>query len=231
MMLHKDMIIKVCGNARPDNIEQVATLTPMLMGFIFYDGSPRSAIGLDPEIVRSLPRFIRPVGVFVDATEKEIVDTVDRYGIRIVQLHGRHEKPALAHSLRQRCITVFRACGPDPEAVDPWAGLAEWAAAADMLVLDTPCPTCGGSGCKWDWRLLESYPYATPYLISGGIGPDDIPAIVAAMRKPMAGIDINSRFEIEPGVKDLNLLIRFITQLRSLNEDQSTPVPFWEKKI
>ena len=227
-MLHKDMIIKVCGNARPDNVEQVASLTPMLMGFIFHKGSPRSACGLDPEVVKSLPKFIRPVGVFVDATADEIIDTVNRYGIRIVQLHG-NEKPALAHALRQRCLTIFKACGPDPEAADPWGGIVDWAGAADMLILDTPCESHGGSGCKWDWSLLESYPYSTPYLISGGIGPDDIPAIISAMRAPMAGIDINSRFETSPGVKDLNLLIRFTTQLRSLNEDEPTQIPFWEK--
>lgn len=229
-MLHRDMIIKVCGNAHAVNIGQVATLTPMLMGFIFHPGSPRSAIGLEPAVVRGLPRFIRPVGVFVDATAEEIEAVTERYGIRIVQLHG-HEKPALAHRLRQKCLTVFKACGPDPEASDPWAGIAEWAAAADMLVLDTPCDTHGGSGRKWDWNLLDSYPYSTPYLLSGGIGPDDVDAIVDAMRPPMAGIDINSRFETAPGWKDLNLLIRFTTSLRSLNEDESTPVPFWEKTI
>lgn len=230
-MQHKDMIIKVCGNCRPDNIEQVASLTPMLMGFIFYAGSPRSAIGLDPAVVKALPSFIRPVGVFVDATEEEILSTVARYGIRIVQLHGRNEPIALAHRLRQHCLTVFRACSPDPDAPDPWAALAPWAGAADMLVLDTPCPTHGGSGCKWDWSLLASYPYATPYLISGGIGPDDIPAIVDAMRPPMAGIDVNSRFETAPGVKNLSTLIHFTTQLRAYNEDESTPIPFWEKTL
>lgn len=229
-MLHKDMIIKVCGNAHPDNISQVATLTPMLMGFIFHKDSPRSACDLDPEVVRSLPKFIRPVGVFVDSTAEEIIETADRYGLRIVQLHG-NEKPALAHALRQKCLTVFKACGPDPEADDPWSGIADWAGAADMLILDTPCDTHGGSGRKWDWELLKSYPYSTPYLISGGIGSDDIPAIVDAMRPPMAGIDINSRFESSPGIKDLGLLIHFTTKLRALNEDESTPIPFWEKAV
>lgn len=231
-MLHKDMIIKVCGNAHAENIEAVGQLTPMLMGFIFYEGSPRSACGLDPAVVRALPSFVRPVGVFVDADEKEIVETCRRYGIRIVQLHGRHETPALAHRLRQHCLTIFRAVAPNPAAPDPWEHIAPWAAAADMLVIDTPSDTLhGGTGKKWDWSLLASYPFATPYLISGGIGPDDIPAIVAAMRPPMAGIEVNSRFETAPGVKDLNLLIRFTTQLRTLNEDSSTPIPFWEKTL
>lgn len=228
-MLHKDMIIKVCGNCHPDNIAQVATLTPMLMGFIFAP-SPRSAIGLDPSAVKSLPPFIRPVGVFVDASEEEILDTTRRYGIRIVQLHG-DEPVSLAHRLRQHCLTIFRAVAPDPSAPDPWVHIASWAAAADMLVIDTPCDTHGGSGRKWDWSLLESYPFDTPYLLSGGIGPDDIPLIIDAMRPPMAGIDINSRFESSPGTKDLNTLIRFTTKLRTYNEDQSTPTPFWEKKL
>lgn len=228
-MLHKDMLIKVCGNCRPDNIASVATLTPMLMGFIFYDGSPRSAIGLEPAVVKALPPFIRPIGVFVDAAEDEILDTVSHYGMRIVQLHG-NESVGMITNLKEHGLTVFRAVSPDPDAPDPWAHIRETAEAADMLVIDTPSPSHGGTGRKWDWELLESYPFDTPYLISGGIGPDDIPAVIAAMRPPMAGIDINSRFETAPGLKDLNTLIRFTTELRSYNEDESTPTPFWEKK-
>lgn len=68
-----------------------------------------------------------------------------------------------------------------------------------------------------------------PYLLSGGIGPGDIDTVVAAMRPGMAGIDINSRFEVAPGVKNLRALIQFILSLRSFNEYESDNTPFWEK--
>ncbi|MDE7155455.1 MAG: hypothetical protein K2N79_04130, partial [Muribaculaceae bacterium] len=86
-------------------------------------------------------------------------------------------------------------------------------------------------GQKFSWDLLENYDLDVPYLLSGGISPDDAEAVVGAMRPGMAGIDINSRFEDSPGHKDLGKLIKFILKLRSYNEYEPTKVPFWEKEI
>ena len=224
--LHAEMMIKVCGMKEPDNIRNVAALTPMMMGFIFAPVSPRYAGDLDPEVVRSLPEHVRPVGVFVNSSEDEVADICSRYGIKIAQLHG-DETPAMCRSLRDRGVTVFKAIGIG-DAAD-LAGLSEYKGCVDMFVFDTRTRARGGSGRQFDHSLLADYALDVPYLLSGGIGPDDVGTVVSAMRPGMAGIDINSRFEIAPGVKNLRALIKFILSLRSFNEYESDYTPFWEK--
>lgn len=223
---HADMMIKICGMRDPQNIAEVASLVPMLMGFIFHEGSPRNAQGLSPDIVRNLPEFIRPVAVTVDKDFNEIMDLCTVYGFKIVQLHG-NESPELCRRLRENGLTVFKAIGLDDKA--DWDSLRAYEKDVDMFLFDYKCETHGGSGKKFSWQVLNDYPLETPYLLSGGIGPDDIDAIVEAMRPGMAGIDINSRFEIKPGLKNLSLLINFIVSLRKFNEHEPNSVPFWEK--
>lgn len=226
MPRHSDMMIKICGMRDPENVAMVAALTPMLMGFIFHEPSPRHAGGLDPETVKSLPGFVRPVAVTVNAPAKEIDRLASVYGFRIFQLHG-DESPEFCRSLRERGYTVFKAIQLRDEgslqALRPYHGCV------DTFVFDTPCASRGGSGEKFDWSLLDAYEPLTPYLLSGGIGPDDAGAVIAAMRPGMAGIDINSRFETAPGIKNISSLTRFIISLRKNNEDNSPAKPFWEK--
>lgn len=218
---HADMVIKVCGMKNAANIKDVASLHPMLMGFIFHKQSPRDASGLDPEVVKSLPEFIRPVAVFVDRTDDEIVATTIRYGITRVQLHGS-EPPEQCARLRARGYKVFKAIGVDND-VD-WEYYRPYEGCVDLFVLDKKTPSNGGSGEKFDWKLLDSYPLGVRYLLGGGIGPDDVEAIVSAMRPGMAGIDINSRFETSAGVKDLHKLVKFILSLRIYNEDEQNRI-------
>ena len=219
---HADMMIKVCGMADPDNIASVALLTPMLMGFIFHEASPRCAIGLDPQCVRSLPGYVRPVGVFVD--RDEFIDSIcSRYGIKIVQLHGS-ESPELCRRLAARGYVVFKAI-PVTAGID-WDQWRAYEDAVTMFVLDSRSP---GSGQKFDWSVLDSYSLEVPYMLGGGIGPDDMDVILANMRPGMAGIDINSRFETSPGVKDIRRLVPFIVSLRKFNEYEPSSVAFWEK--
>lgn len=224
---HSDRIIKVCGMRDAANIADVATLTPMLMGFIFYPRSPRYAGHLAPAVIAALPEFVHPVGVFVNETFDKIVETCDRYGIRIVQLHG-DETPDLCRRLRDAGYTVFKAFGISDDT--RWQDIEPYEGVADLYLFDTKSSRRGGSGRKFRWSLLDSYPLATPYLLSGGIGPDDTDAIVDAMRPKMAGIDLNSRFETSPGVKDITKLANFIVSLRKFNEDESLTIPFWKKK-
>ena len=218
------MMIKVCGMRNPENIALTASLMPMLMGFVFHSASPRDASGLAPEAVRSLPDFIRPVAVTVDMDPTELLSLCRRYGIKIVQLHGS-ESPELCKALKNEGLTVFKAFNLSKS--DALAQASEYVGAADLFVFDSGT---GGSGEKFDWSVLESYDLPTPYLLSGGIGPDDVDAVVASMRPGMAGIDINSRFESAPGLKDLNLLINFILKLRLFNECEPITTPFWEKE-
>ncbi len=223
---HADMAIKICGMKDPDNIRAVAQLTPMLMGFIFYEKTPRSAIGLDPEVIKALPHFVRPVAVFVNADREYIQSVIDRYGFKIIQLHG-NESPSECRYWRDNGITVFKAIQVADE--NDVARTKLYEGAVDAFLFDTRSDKAGGSGQQFDWKLLESYNGSVPYLLSGGIGAGDVDAIVDAMRPGMAGIDINSRFESEPGIKDLQLLIGFILSLRRYNEDEQIAKPFWEK--
>jgi phosphoribosylanthranilate isomerase len=213
------MIIKVCGMAQPDNIAAVAALSPMLMGFIFYEKSPRYAGDLAPEVIKKLPEYIRPVAVFVNESTDNILATTQRYGIDIVQLHG-DETPEQCRELKAAGKIVLKAVSPaDRTQVE---ALTCYDGAADMLIFDTKG---GGTGRKWSWDIIRDYPLHTPYLLSGGIGVDDVDAIVDAMQPGMAGIDINSRFEVTPGVKDISLLTKFILSLRKFNENEPPSIP------
>lgn len=224
---HSDRMIKVCGMTDAENISRVARLTPMLMGFIFYPGSPRYAGGLPEEAVKSLPEFVHPVGVFVDDPFSNITDTCGKYGIKIVQLHG-NESPDDCKTLKDAGFTVLKAFGIG-KSID-WSSVEPYEDVADLYVFDSRTLARGGSGKKFDWSLLDSYPLSTPYLLSGGIGPDDNEDIIAAMRPKMAGVDINSCFETAPGIKDIKKLTHFILSLRKHNEDESLTIPFWTKK-
>lgn len=223
---HSDMAIKVCGMKDADNIKSVSLLTPMLMGFIFYDKTPRNASGLDTEIVKGLPDYVRPVAVFVNASRDYIDNIITLYGFNIIQLHGC-ETPEECRYWKDRGMTVFKALPVGN--LEDIAHAREYEGSVDAFLFDTRSDKAGGSGKHFDWSLLDDYNIDVPYLLSGGIGPDDVDAIVAAMRPGMAGIDINSRFEISPGVKDQGLLTNFILSLRGYNEDEQIAKPFWEK--
>ncbi len=223
---HSDMMIKVCGMCDAANIAQVSALAPTFMGFIFYPRSPRYAGGLAPSVVAALPKTIRPVGVFVNETNSTVQTICKDYGIEIAQLHGA-ESPAQCKDLKAMGLTVFKAIGIDRHT--RWDDLRPYCEAIDLFLFDTKTTLYGGSGAKFDWQLLDDYPLPTPYLLSGGISADDVDNVVAAMRPMMAGVDLNSKFETEPGIKDISKLTQFILSLRKFNEDESITVPFWEK--
>lgn len=212
MISRSEMLIKVCGMKKEDNIRMAVSLGPSLMGFIFYRKSPRYAGGLDPEVVKSLPESVSPVAVFVDAAEEEIEEVCNRYGISIIQLHGA-ESPEMCRRMRDKGFTVFKAVGIHPDF--DWKELEAYRGCVDIFLFDTHCAAHGGSGRKFDWSLLRDYPLNVPYLLSGGIGPDDTDTIKGAMRPGMVGIDINSGFETEPGVKDCKRLQEFISKFAS----------------
>ena len=225
---HADMIIKICGMRYPENIDEITPLMPMMMGFIFYPGSPRDATGLDESVVKNLPAYIRPVAVTVNKTYDEIIYLCEKYGFKIVQLHGE-ETPELCQRLKDAGLVVFKAIAVG-DSFDR-SLLDRYQKSVDLFLFDTKSDKRGGSGKKFSWNLLDSYDLDVPYLLSGGISPDDAEAVIDAVRPGMAGIDINSRFEDTPGHKDLEKLIKFIVKLRTYNEYEPTKVPFWEKEV
>ena len=239
------MLIKVCGMRDADNIKAVAALDIDLMGFIFYPQSPRyvkmisSRAGIIPDYSEErlkaggmpqtrpegTPRG-RKVGVFVDDMPQNIITRVYNYGLDYIQLHG-DESPVMIDNLRRSLvpdivsdIKIIKAISINSP--DDLRKCHEYVGHADMLLFDTKCSTAGGSGCKFDWSFLCDYKEDIPFLLSGGIGPDDADNIMSIRHPMMAGIDLNSRFETSSAVKDVERLRIFITKIRNHEQDKRT---------
>lgn len=206
------MLIKICGLSDPESIRQISDLHPSMMGFIFYAPSPRNACALLPRIMSDIPDDIERVGVFVDAPVEHIMRTVLRYGLTTIQLHG-NESPEICRELRKPWLKVMKAIGIGENI--GLEKLRQYEGSVDRFVFDTATAYHGGSGRKFDWTLLRDYPLTTPFLLSGGIGPDDAEAIreASASLPMMEGIDINSRFETRPGCKSPELVKAFMEAL------------------
>ena len=191
------------------NIRAVDALGIDLMGFIFYPASLRYAGEPDREALASVRA--EKVGVFVDEKADGVLRLADRYGLATLQLHG-DETPEACRSYRERGFRVIKAVRVRFAADVERAGA--YADACDCLLFDTGGRGYGGTGAAFDWRLLSGYAADTPFLLSGGIGPGDA-AKVSALRHPrLAGVDLNSRFESVPGLKDVDLLKAFLKTLR-----------------
>lgn len=210
------MIIKICGLSDPESIQSISQLRPSMIGFIFYAPSPRNACALLPSSVATVPGEIERVGVFVDAPVDHILHTASRYGLSTVQLHGK-ESPQDCIALRNAGLKVMKAVGIGHDM--DWSLLSPYVGTINLFVFDTLTAVHGGSGRKYDWNLLANYPLDIPFLLSGGIGPDDAPAVLAASKSLplMAGVDINSRFETRPGCKDTSMVASFINSVSQNN--------------
>lgn len=189
----------------PDNIEELGRLPIHLMGMIFYEKSPRFV----ENVILSDAKIDR-VGVFVNAEQEYIKGKVDDYNLKFVQLHG-NESPEFVKELN-KSIPVIKAFSisevADLEQTERYEGLQGY------FLFDTKTPQYGGSGQKFDWSILDNYKGNTPFLLSGGISIDDAKAIKQIKHPKFAGVDLNSRFEIEPGLKDINLLHQLINVLK-----------------
>lgn len=215
-------IIKVCGMREPANIEAVSALMPELMGIIFYPKSPRYAGSIDSKTIQNIiSKGISPVGVFVNAPEEEVIQTCVQHGIRIVQLHG-HESPTVCNNLRGKGFTVIKALGIEDR--PDWDEMRMYENAVDLFIFDTKSKDYGGTGRKFHWHFLQSYPLKIPFLLSGGIGPEDSEAIRRSSLPMMIGVDLNSRFESSPGIKDPGKLQLFISDFRTDNIKPETDI-------
>lgn len=207
------MIVKVCGMRDAENIRTLDLLgIADWMGFIFYPESKRY-VETVPEY---MPRHCRRVGVFVNSTIEDVLTHCSDYGLHAVQLHG-DETPDYCHELRQQlpaAIAIIKAISVSSET--DLQRTADYSTLVDYFLFETPCSTYGGSGEKFQWELLNAYTGTHPFLLSGGIGPEDIDTITRFRHPQLLGIDLNSRFELSPALKDTNLLLHFITNLKSL---------------
>ena len=221
--------IKVCGMRDAENIREVERLGIDMMGFICWPKSPRY-VGEVPAYLPDCPR----VGVFVNPSLDEIQKRMEAFEFSYIQLHGT-ESPEFCKAVREKtgckiikAISINRPTHPQTPSNSPLKGeesgkeasplrgglVGSFEGCANLLLFDTKCTTIGGSGQKFNWGILRRYRGPLPFLLSGGIGPDDAERLTLFHHDKCIGLDINSRFEVEPGIKDIEAIENFISTIR-----------------
>ena len=204
------MKLKVCGMKYQDNMEQVATLQPDYLGFIFYEKSARYFDTTIPE----LPNSIKKTGVFVDESVEYISSQKERHQLSAVQLHG-HESPETCRLLKSTNLEVIKVFSIKDEF--DFSILKPYEDFVDYFLFDTKGKLPGGNGYTFDWNVLKDYPSTKPFFLSGGIGLEQIDAIKefkqSEASKYCYALDVNSKFEIEPGLKNIEKLKEFKNKL------------------
>lgn len=204
------MIVKVCGMREAENIRAVEALGVDWMGFIFWEHSSR-CVSQRPAY---LPTRAKRVGVFVDESLDVVCQHVEAFGLDVVQLHGS-ESPTYLRDLRSSCdarLLIVKAFSIATR--DDLLQTSLYEGLADYFLFDTKAQLVGGNGRKFDWTVLAYYDGSTPFLLSGGIGPDDASRLSAFSHPRLAGIDLNSRFETAPALKNVELLKQFLYDIQ-----------------
>jgi phosphoribosylanthranilate isomerase len=204
------MKIKVCGNKYKDNIEQVAILRPDSMGFIFYEPSKRYVT--EEFQLPVLSSEIKKVGVFVNADADFIIDKINRYNLDCIQLHG--EEPPYFCRQMQRITCIIKAFGVD-DAFD-FQSLEDYKDSCNYFLFDSKTSERGGSGQQFNWELLKKYKQQVPFFLSGGLDLESAKTMLAMTEEyPLLhGIDVNSKFETSPGLKDIDKLRQLVKLIR-----------------
>jgi phosphoribosylanthranilate isomerase len=205
--------IKVCGLKDPSNVKIISGCGADYLGFIFYPHSKRFVGDLpDKMLFSGLPEGIKKTGVFVDEAPGRIIELAKYAKLDVVQLHG-NESVSCCRSIKSSGLTVIKAFGADacfdPHSTDQFSDVC------DFYLFDTKHADYGGSGIKFDWNILNDYSFKKPFFISGGIGPEDKAVRSTVKNDRFFGVDINSRFETSPGIKDANLVRYFINEIKA----------------
>lgn len=182
------------------NIQQLVQLPIDYIGFIFYSKSPRFVQDLIPSHVT---KQTKRVGVFVNETFANIIEKVDKYNLQSIQLHG-NETVELCSTLKKRGLEVIKAFGIN-ETFD-WFLLEQYLEEVDYFLFDTKSTEHGGTGRSFSWQQLQEYPYSKPYFLSGGLGIDNIKEAINIADDRLYALDLNSRFELEPALKNIKLV-------------------------
>ena len=206
------MNIKVCGITQFKQLQQLDALNIDYAGLIFYKDSPRYMGGkITGKQIKDADFDIKKVGVFVNPTYSELLDAIDEYGLDIVQLHG-NETPEMCEELSAEVevIKAFRIAGDDSINIDEM--VMPYDAACDFYLFDTAGlkESFGGIGKQFDWSILKKAKIEKPFFLSGGIGPDDAQKVKAFKHPDFFAIDVNSKFETAPGVKDMAAILKFL---------------------
>ena len=194
-----------------ENIREVEALGIDMMGFIFWPKSSRY-VSERPDY---LPKHVKRVGVFVNEDPEQVKRLAADYRLDYIQLHGQESPEQISHlsplTSHLSIIKAFNiATAEDLLQTQPYEGVA------DLFLFDTKGKSVGGNGEKFDWDVLDAYHGSTPFLLSGGIGPDDAERVNAFHHPKCIGIDLNSRFELSPGLKDINKLKEFLKKIKRI---------------
>ena len=205
------MKLKVCGMQDPENISALVSLQPDYMGFIFWSSSSRYVDRETPK----LPESIKKTGVFVNASLDYIQSTIEDHELKAVQLHGE-ESPAYCSIVSEFDVEVIKAFSIQKQF--DFNSLHPYENSCDYYLFDTKGPLPGGNGYTFDWTVLKEYTERKPFFLSGGIGPDQLDEICGLIntKLPLHAIDVNSKFERSPGLKNIELLEPFKNQLDEL---------------
>lgn len=209
------MKVKVCGMRDSHNIRAIAELGIDYMGFIFWDKSPRKVnlqLFSEKEEEMAMNSHVKRVGVFVDEPLQNVIDKATSFHLDFIQLHG-NESATYIDKLRQLTnAKIIKAISiREAEDVNRWR---DYNGHVDMLLFDTKCKCIGGSGEQFDWSVLERYDGEIPFLLSGGIGPGDVERVKAFHHPSCIGVDLNSKFEDAPGLKNIKMLNDFLLAIR-----------------
>ncbi|MBU2526775.1 MAG: phosphoribosylanthranilate isomerase [Bacteroidetes bacterium] len=202
------MKLKICGLKFSENIQAVAGLAPDYMGFIFWEQSPRFFTGNIPE----LPKNIRKTGVFVDAPIDDVREKIEKHQLQAVQLHGK-ETPEYCRQLATLKVEIIKVFSIG--ATFDFYQLEAYEEVCDFYLFDTKGKLPGGNGYVFDWEVLKKYNSPKPFFLSGGIGLDEVEQVkkIREADLPVYAIDVNSKFETEPGLKSIEKLHIFKKEL------------------
>lgn len=192
----------------PNNIQSISSLKIDYMGFIFYEHSTRYTDKV-PNV--SLPDSIQKVGVFVNSTRTYIAEKITQ-GIHVVQLHG-NESPSFCKSIKEYNLPLIKAFGIND--TFQWDSLEPYLDYVDYFLFDTKSPNYGGTGLTFNWSILNNYKYDKPYFLSGGLSLENIKSSLEIEDSRLAALDLNSKFETSPGLKDSKQLKKALKILKN----------------
>ncbi|MBS4072301.1 MAG: phosphoribosylanthranilate isomerase [Algoriphagus sp.] len=202
------MELKVCGMREPDNIRSlISEVNPDWMGLIFYPKSPRYVSDEQAAELKGQP--VKKVGVFVNESESEIQRKVDQFGLSAIQLHG-NESIEFVKKLSQKTDAELWKVVSVGDEID-WNSLEDYLPFVSKFLFDTATIAHGGSGKRFDWKVLETYPFDKGFLLSGGLDGQSAEEVLALQQQipQLQGVDLNSKFEDAPGVKNIEKLKNF----------------------
>ncbi|MFT6747545.1 MAG: phosphoribosylanthranilate isomerase [Glaciecola sp.] len=204
--MKNDLSIKVCGLKDESNIKEIDGLGVDYIGMIFYAKSPRFAgnSSLKLDTIKA-----KKVGVFVNATYEYVKQIKKEFNIEVAQLHGS-ESPELCQQIKNLGLEIWKVFGIDDSF--NFSILNDFSS-VDLFLFDTKSPLHGGTGMKFDWRKLDELNGKFKFMLSGGIGKEDVDTINHLSIRGLIGIDLNSKFEITPGHKNVPMLEEFISKI------------------